>query len=190
MTGLVLFLAWSARAGQESSGLAGTEITAAAAVLSVQKDSTRPSPATGTALLDLFIDNLRDMSREGTPDSLDKRLQEMMIAARKAQEAGAIDAVFFLRFKRMLAVTKLVSVPDATGILAPVIEDVLSDFVQDKLGHSGFRDASGKGPKAINYVAQSLAVELINLQIYLDTTQERESLQKKIDERMSRAPGK
>ncbi len=185
IAGLALFLIWSAEAGQDASGVAGSETGLAA-----QKAATKASAATGTALLDLFIDNLRDMSRQGTSESLDTRLQEMMIAARKAQEAGEIDAVFFSRFNRMLAITKLVAVPDKTGILAPVIDDVLAAFVTDKLGHRGFQEAAGKGPKAINYVAQSLAVELINLQIYLDTAKERQDLQKKIDERMSRAPGK
>jgi len=183
--GVIFFLAAGLWAGQEAvrsaadSSAAGVE----------QKDAARPSALTGTALLDLFIDNLSDMGRQGTPESLDQRLQEMMFAAKKARETNAVDAVFFQRFNRMLAVTKLVTVPDKSGILAPVIDDILSGFVQDQLGHRGFREEGGKGPKAINYVAQALSVELINLQIYLDTAKERESLQKRLEERMS-APKK
>jgi hypothetical protein len=190
---LTLLLAWNAWAGQEVVGTlrAGTSADVQAETgLVQQKDAPKTSAVTGAAQLDLFIDNLRDMSRQGTPDSLDKRLQEMMIAAKKSRETNTVDGVFFRRFNRVLAVTKLVAVPDSTGILAPVIEDVLSDFVQDMLGHSGFREAGGKGPKAINYVARALSEEIINLQIYLDTTKDRATLQKKIDQKMSAAPKK
>ncbi len=183
--GVILFLAAGLWAGQEAVRPDREGLMAPDAAGVEQKDETRSSPLTGTALLDLFIDNLSDMARQGTPDSLDKRLQEMMFAAKKARESNAIDAVFFQRFNRMLAVTKLVTVPDKSGILAPVIEDVLSGFVLDQLGHRGFREEGGKGPKSVNYVAQALSVELINLQIYLDTAKERASLQKKLDERMS-----
>jgi len=150
-----------------------------------REDSNRASAATGTALLDLFIDHLRDMAQRGTPEAIETRLQELMTAANKARTAKTIDAVFFSRFNRMLAITKLVSTPDSSGILAPVIDSELSDFVQDKLGHAGFREEGGKGPKAINYVATALAEEIIDLQIYLDNLGRRQFLQRKIDERMS-----
>jgi hypothetical protein len=48
----------------------------------------------------------------------------------------------------------------------------------------------GKGPEAINMVANALAQEIINLQIYLDTLDRRQALRKKIDEKMSRSPVK
>ncbi len=150
-----------------------------------QEDSTRASAAMGSALLDLFIDHLRDMAQRGTPEAVETRLQEMMTAANKARTAKTIDAIFFSRFNRMLAITKLVATPDSSGILAPVIDSELSDFVQDKLGHAGFREEGGKGPKAINYVATALSEEIIDLQIYLDSLGRRQALQKKIDERMS-----
>ena len=155
-----------------------------------KRDSAEATPPAGSALLDLFIINLRDMGRQGTAESLDRRLQEMMLAAKKAREANEIDAVFFLRFNRILAVTKLVAVPDATGILAPVIEDVLADFVRDKLGHAGFGEEGGKGPKAINYVAQALNSEIVDLQIYLITAEQRAGLKRNIDKMMSETPKK
>jgi hypothetical protein len=190
---LILLLAWSAWASQDVGGTLGAEASAAVASDPAQaqlKDAAKTPVATGAVLLDLFIDNLREMTRQGTPDSLDKRLQEMMTAAKHSRETNTVDGVFFRRFNRMLAVTKLVAVPDSTGILAPVIEDVLSDFVQDMLGHSGFRESGGKGPKAINFVAMALREEIINLQLYLDTMREREALQKKFDQKMSAAPKK
>jgi hypothetical protein len=153
-----------------------------------QKPHAQMSPQAGSAILDAYIDTLSGMARQGAPDSLDKSLGELMLAAKKAREAGQVDSVFFSRFNRLLAVTKLVAVPDPSGVLVPVIEDVLGTFVQDKLGHDEFRGA--KGAKAISHVAQALSTELINLQIYLDTTKERESLQFKIQERMSGGPKK
>jgi hypothetical protein len=140
---------------------------------------------TGTALLDMFIDNMRGLAQKGTSEAVDRRLQEMMVAATKAREAKTIDLVFFSRFRRLLAITKLVATPDATGILGPFIDRVLDDFVQQELGHPGFREEGGKGPKAINYVATALSEEIINLQIYLDTLSLRQKIQDKIEERMS-----
>jgi hypothetical protein len=155
-----------------------------------QKDSSQISPVTGSALLDLFLDHLREMAQMGKPEVLEPRLQEMMIAAKKAREAKTIDPVFFRRFNRMLAVTKIIATPDWSGVLGPVIEQVLGDFVLDKLGLQGFREEGGKGPKAINWVAQALASEIIDLQIYLDTFGQRQALQKKIEERMAMPPKK
>jgi hypothetical protein len=188
--GMILLLALSGWAAQEAAGPVGgakAPNTPAETASAQQKDTTQIQPATGTTLLDLFIDSLRDMAQRGTPEDIEKRLQEVMIAANKAREAKAIDPVFFLRFNRMLAVTKLVIVPDPGGILAPVIEVVLGAFVQDMTGRS-FRE--GKGPEAVNMVANALAQEIINLQIYLDTLDRRQALQKKIDEKMSRSPVK
>jgi len=154
------------------------------------RDLPQISPVTGTALLDLFLDHLRDIAQSGKTEVLEPRLQEMMIAAKKAREAKTIDPVFFRRFNRMLAVTKLIATPDSSGVLAPVIERVLGDFVLDKLGLPGFREEGGKGPKAVNWVAQALASEIIDLQIYLDTFGQRQALQKKIEERMAAPPKK
>jgi hypothetical protein len=154
------------------------------------RDSPQISPVTGTALLDLFLDHLRDIAQSGKAEALEPRLQEIMMAAKKAREAKTIDPVFFRRFNRMLAVTKLVATPDSSGVFAPVIERVLGDFVLDKLGLPGFREEGGKGPKAVNWVAQALASEIIDLQIYLDTLGQRQALQKKIEERMAAPPKK
>jgi len=186
----------SALGGWAGLGIAGpgrngqAQNSPAESSVAQQKDSSQISPVTGSALLDLFLDHLREMAQMGKPEVLEPRLQEMMIAAKKAREAKTIDPVFFRRFNRMLAVTKLVATPDSSGVLGPVIEQVLGDFVLDKLGVAGFREEGGKGPKAVNWVAQALASEIIDLQIYLDTLGQRQALQKKIEERMSTPPKK
>ena len=185
---LVLVAAVIMAAGLAAAQTAASPADAppAGAAVSLEKIPAGASAATGTALLDLFIDHMRDMAQGGTtPAALETHLQELMTAANKARDAKTIDLVFFSRFNRMLAITKLVLTPDSSGILAPFIDMVLSDFVQQKLGHAGFREEGGKGPKAINYVATALSEEIVDLQIYLDTLGRRHELQKKIDERMS-----
>jgi hypothetical protein len=193
VVGAILVTALSGWAGQEIAGLGRNgraQNSPEGTAVEAQKDPRQTSPASGTALLDLFLDHLREMAQMGKAEVLEPRLQEMMIAAKKAREAKTIDPVFFHRYNRMLAVTKLVSTPDSSGVLAPVIEGVLGDFVLDKLGIAGFREEGGKGPKAINWVAQALASEIIDLQIYLDTFSQRQALQKKIEDRMAAAPKK
>ncbi len=184
--GMALFLAAAAWAGQAVPSGTDREGAPAGPALMEQKDSTKTAVLGGSAILDLFMESFREMAQRGTSaGDLDKRLQEIMQVAKKSREANAIDAVFFFRFNRLLAVTKLVIVPDATGILAPVIDEVLDNFVLDKLGTRAFREAGGKGPGAIGTVAEALSVELIDLQIYLDTAKERADLKKKLDGRMS-----
>jgi hypothetical protein len=182
---LAVIIAAGMAAAQTAAPHADAVDSTEAAAVSPDKIPAGGSAAAGTALLDLFIDHMRAMSQQGTPEAVETHLQQMMAAANKAREAKTVDLVFFSRFNRMLAITKLVATPDSGGILAPFIETVLSDFVRDKLGHSGFREVGGKGPKAINYVATALSEEIIDLQIYLDSLGRRHELQKKIDERMS-----
>ena len=150
-----------------------------------QKELPHVSSKSGSALLDLFILNMSEMTGQGERDTIDRRLQEMMLAAKKAREANEIDGLFFYRFNRLLAVTKLVTVPDPTGMLAPVINDILGEYVQAKLGHDEFRAGGGKGPKAINHVAAAMSAEIIDLQIYLQTAKQREALQFSLQEKMS-----
>jgi hypothetical protein len=193
IVGVILLSALGGWAGQETTkpDREGQAMNPPAETPVAQlRDSSQIAPASGTALLDLFLDHLRDIAQSGKAEALEPRLQEMMFAAYKAREAKTIDPVFFRRFNRMLAVTKLVATPDSSGVLGPVIETVLGDFVQDKLGIADFREEGGKGPKAVNWVAQALASEIIDLQIYLDTLGQRQALQKKIEERMATPPKK
>ena len=188
IVGAIFLMAWGGWASQETTrpDREGHAMNPPAETPVAQlRDSQQISPVTGTALLDLFLDHLRDIAQSGKAEVLEPRLQEIMIAAKKAREAKTIDPVFLRRFNRMLAVTKLVATPDSSGVLGPVIEQVLGDFVLDKLGLQGFHEEGGKGSKAINWVAQALASEIIDLQIYLDTLGQRQALQKKIEERMA-----
>ncbi len=141
-----------------------------------------PKEKAGYALLDLFITSFRDMVTKGTPDTLEPTLLKMAAELRKAREAGEIDAVFYARLSRILAMTKLVIIPDPGGMLGPVINRELLFFVQDITGEDFKKEG---GPAAINQVANAIAEEILNLQIYLDTKDKREALRRKLDERIS-----
>jgi hypothetical protein len=192
---LILLLA-AASWGQETINHDGSEAVlkrVSEPGLTDQKEVPHVSSKSGSALLDLFLVNMREMTGQGAQrarESIDKRLQEMMQAAKKAREANEIDGLFFSRFNRLLAVTMLVVVPDPTGILTPVINDILGEYIQAKLGHDEFRAEGGKGPKAISYVAAAMGAEIIDLQIYLQTAKQREALQFSLQEKMVVGPKK
>ena len=136
----------------------------------------------GYALLDMFITSFREMATQGATGKLEPTLLYMSTELRKAREAGDIDAVFYARFSRLLALTRLVVAPDPGRILEPVINRELLFFVHDILGEELKREG---GPAAINQAANAIAEELLNLQIYLDTKDRREDLRKKLDAKIS-----
>jgi len=186
IVGAILLLALGGWAAQETARPAqdAQAVSAPAETAVVQpKDSPQISPVAGTALLDLFIDHLSEIAQTGKAEALEPRLQEMMIAANKALEAKTIDPVFFRRYNMMLAVTKLVATPDSSGVLGPVIDQVVWEFTRDRVARG--TSLPLRGPVWINIVASALAQEIIDLQIYLDTFGQRQALQKKIEERMS-----
>ena len=136
----------------------------------------------GYALLDLFITSFRELATRGATDTLDSTLLKMASELRKAREGGDIDAVFYGRMARVLALTKLVIVPDPGRILEPVINREMLFFVHDITGEDLNREG---GPAVIGQVANAIAEEILNLQIYLDTKDKRDALRKKLDGRIS-----
>jgi hypothetical protein len=140
-----------------------------------------PKERAGYGLLDLFITSFRDMVTKGSGD-LEPTLLKLASELWKARDTGEIDTIFYTRLKRVLAVTKLVIVPDPGGMLGPVINRELLFFVHDITGED-FKEEGGKA--AVNQVANAIAEEILNLQIYLDTKDKREALRKKLDERIS-----
>lgn len=150
--------------------------------LAAMDNSAGPKEKAGYALLDLFITSFRDMVKRETAEGLESTLLNLASELKKARETGGIDAVFHARLSRVLAITKLVTTPDPGGMLGPVINRELLFFVHDVTGEDLKREG---GPGAINQVANALAEEILNLQIYLDTKDKREALRKKLDERIS-----
>jgi len=140
-----------------------------------------PKEKAGYALLDTFITGFAEMAAQGAKGAMEPALVRMAQGLKKAREAGEIDAVLHGRFARLLAITKLVIAPDPEGIIGPVVDRELSFFVQDMIGEEFKR----RGPEAINQVANAIAEEILNLQIYLDTKDKREEMRKKLDAKLS-----
>ncbi len=143
----------------------------------------------GSGLLDQFLDGVRELAATapGTRGILEPRLSAMMSAAIRSRDENAIDYRFFDRYNKLLAVTRLIILPDDDRILGPIVDESIWQFIRDKTGDiSAFHEDWIKGgPKAVNLVAKALAAELIDLQLYLDTLPRRAELQRKIEERMS-----
>lgn len=119
----------------------------------------------GYAVLDIYIAVFREMATKGSKGVLESNLNNIMAAAVKAKTQGEVDDVFYSRFARLMAVTKLTLVPDTEQILKPIAEKEIRRFVGDVLG-----DEAAAAPKiGIGQLAESLSQEIINLQIYLDT---------------------
>jgi hypothetical protein len=150
--------------------------------LIAMENPANPKEKAGYALLDLFVTSFREMVTRGSTDALESTLLRMASELNKAREAGDIDAVFYARLSRVLAMTKLVIVPDPGGILTPLINREMLFFVHDITGVDLNREG---GPAAINQVANAIAEEILNLQIYLDTKDKREDMRRKLDERIS-----
>ncbi|MCX6565732.1 MAG: hypothetical protein NTW38_04810 [Candidatus Aminicenantes bacterium] len=133
-----------------------------------------PAPVSkkaGYALIDLYINAIKNMALMGAKDSLDANLNKMMAEAKKARTAGDIDAVFLSRYNRLVAVTKLVTLKDPEKTIAPILHAELGRFVMDVLGE----ELKTEGPpEAIVQTANALAFAIVDLQIYLDTLDSRQ----------------
>jgi hypothetical protein len=143
----------------------------------------------GYTLLDMYVKGFQEMAARGTGSGeLETNLQAMAAEAKKAKEAGEINLVFYAHYARILALTKLIVKPDPGNLLMPVIDREIADFLKDVTGEDVVRDRAGS--VAIGQVANALAEEIINLQIYLDTLDKREAMRKKLDEGMTGPPKK
>jgi len=134
----------------------------------------------GYSLLDKVISTFKGMAEKGTGgrEKVIPALEEMMVDAKKAKEQEQIDPVFFNRYNRLLMIMKLVLVEDKEGILRPVIEREVGDFVWDVEGIK----LDGSEKKTIGFVSQAIADELVNLHLYLDNIEKKMELRKKLME--------
>ena len=157
--------------------------------MSAMEGETSALKKGGYTLLDMYIRSFQEMARLGTTgDRLEAYLQTMAAEAKKAREAGEVNLVFYSRFARILALTKLIIKPDPGGLLMPVIDREVADFLMDVTGERVVPPLQGSA--AIGQVANAIAEELINLQIYLDTLDKRTAMRKKFDEGMTGSPDK
>ena len=130
--------------------------------------------------MDKVISTFKGMAEKGTGgrEKVIPALEEMMADAKKAKDQEQIDPVFFNRYNRLLMVMKLFLVEDEEGILRPVIEREVGDFVWDVEGIK----LDGSGKKTIGFVSQAIADELVNLHLYLDNIEKKMELRKKLME--------
>lgn len=133
------------------------------------------------ALLDGIGQMFRQMAATGAgvPDNLEKVIQQFMADAKKAKAQNQINPVFYRHYAYLLAVIKMVAAPDPGGILSPVIDRELGQFVGNVLGEEWKRS----GGEALGQVANAIAYEIIDLQMYVDNLEAREKLRKAWDEK-------
>ena len=149
--------------------------------LSAMEGGAAAMKKAGYTLLDMYVKSFQEMAaRESSSGELETNLQAMATEAKKAKEAGEINLVFYAHFARILALTKLIVSPDPGNLLMPVIDREIADFLKDVTGEDVI--ARTGSVVAIGQVANALAEEIINLQIYLDTLDKREAMRKKLDE--------
>lgn len=163
----------------------GPVIAICAIALHLAAVEVSPAPATkaGYLLLDQYVKSFQEMATHGSGSGvLETNLQKMAADTKTAKEKGEIDQVFYAHFSRILAMTKLFVKPDPGNILKPVIDREAANFVRDVTGED---PVTGGGAPAIGQVANALAEEIVNLQIYLDTLDKRVSIRQKLDERIT-----
>jgi len=140
----------------------------------------------GTALLDSIAVVFHDLAIGGdSKDAVVKRIEEFLIKimtdAKKAKAQGQIDGAFYARYARLLAIIKLSLAPDPGGILVPIINEEMRRFVNEVLGE----EWKGSGPGAIGQVANAIADEIVNLQLYMDNLEVKAKLRKEWEEKFA-----
>ena len=135
----------------------------------------------GTALLDRLNLMFKDLAEKGSGGeaAVVPGLQALLADAKKAREENRIDAVFFRRYRRILMVLRLMVLEDNQGILSPLIERELGDFVEDVKGER----IEMSGEKAIAAVAGSVAAEILDLHLYPERLKAREKLMKEFEKK-------
>jgi hypothetical protein len=132
----------------------------------------------GLMLLTKISHSFQAMAESGSggPGILAKVFTDLMKEAKQNRKDAKIDAVFFQRFSRVLRVlyAAVLPDPDETGILKPLIEREMGDFVLESTGENW----TGSSPGAIGQLANAVALSLIDLRIYLDTLSQREAIMK------------
>lgn len=152
----------------------GQEVMAAAA----KKDA-------GYALLDKFIGLFRQMAMTGTggKELVDKAMEEVMDEAKQAKAQKQLDPVFYRRFNRLLMVCKIWV--DSEGILAPLINKEVGEFVLDMYGEL-LEPLSPDKKLSTGLVAGAITEELLNLRLYLDTRERRAELMKEWEKKIEK----
>jgi hypothetical protein len=158
----------------------------ALALFGMAADNPSAAPldkAVGYSLIAKLNRSFQSMAQSGSGgvDVVSKALSALMKDAKQARKDAKIDAVFLQRFSRILRVlyTAVLSDPDQTGILMPLIEREMGDFVLEATGETW----SGSGKNSIGQLANAVAQSIIDLHIYLNTMDQRETIMKSFEEK-------
>ena len=145
----------------------------------------------GFELIDKYIMMFKELAETGAggPEKVHPALDGIMNETIQGYGQKSIDPVFNHRFRRLLMITKFITLKDKAGILAPVVERELGRFVEEVKGEAPL-PVDGKSGIGINVVADAIAEELINLQILLDGKKDRERLKREFMENFQAGPGK
>ncbi len=139
---------------------------------------------TGYALLENLMTELTKSIRPGNkPSDLEKIVDQLMAATQKARKTGTIDAVFSHRYAKMLSIVKLSRLKDPENLLWPLVEKTVGDYVESIEGkrpgdHFKKMYVDHGGQFGLAVIAGAVFNEVINLHIYLDTKEKRQTLLK------------
>ena len=136
----------------------------------------------GYALLDRLIYLFQDLASSGTggEGEVNKGLDRIMAVAKKDYVEKRIDPVFFKGFQHILMIIKLVVYEDVEGILGPLVQKEVGDYILKTTGEEV--DLTNK--KGIGSVAMAIAQGIINLHLYLDTKPERDRIWSEIERKI------
>lgn len=144
-----------------------------------------PADEAGYALLESLVVAFSDMARTGKGGfgEVNPVLQRQMAMLKKARSQNQVDALFYKRYHRILEVLKLTireNKTDPEGILDDFTRQEIKKFIIDVTG----ADANIPPPeqRGIGVVAGTIAEEIINLHLYLNSRMEREKVMKKYTE--------
>lgn len=145
------------------------------------------------ALLTLF-DNLVP-EKKGAPGEekvtkgglalVDEKLSQLARDAAASLEAGAVDKIFYYRYKRMLSIYKMVITPVVKNEL---LENPFMKAFEDFVWSVTYERWAWGDKDAIAKMAAAMEEEFVQMKIYLDTKQKREELKQKIGKRILPPP--
>ncbi len=145
------------------------------------------------ALLNLF-DNLAP-EKKGAPGEekvtkgglalVDEKLSQLARDAAASLEAGAVDKIFYYRYKRMLSIYKMIITPVVKNEL---LENPFMKAFEDFVWSVTYERWAWEDKDSIAKMAAAMEEEFVQMMTYLDTRQKRQELKVKIGKRMLPPP--
>ena len=116
---------------------------------------------------------------------VDSRISQLGTDAKASLEAGEIDKIFYHRYRRMLTIFKLITMPVIRGeILKDMFMREFDEFVWD----TTYERWAWEDKDSIPKMAAAMEEEFVQMMTYLDTRQKRQELKAKIGKRILPPP--